>query len=101
MSLQRPLTIVILKTLAGAAALGALAYGAAVAATRSGLLPRGPLRTGVAVAVGGLVAMALIALLFKRAARRADANLLDPASELTTLTFPPTRSPRPRLNRAK
>ena len=96
---QRPVTI--LKTLAGALALGALAHGSAAAATGSGLLARGPLRTGALIALCLVAALALVRTLLKMAARRADANLLDPASELTTLTFPPTRSQRPRMHRAK
>jgi hypothetical protein len=97
--LQRPMTI--LKTLAGAAALGALAHGSAAAASTEGLLARGPLRTGALIALCVVAALALVRTLLKMAARRSDANLLDPASELTTLTFPPTRSQRPRLDRAK
>ena len=96
--LQRPTTI--LKTLAGAAALG-VAHGSAAAASTHGLLTRGPLRTGAVIALCLVAALALVRALLKMAARRADANLLDPASELTTLTFPPTRSQRPRLDRAK
>lgn len=97
MSLQQsPMTLAILKkTLAGAAAMAALAHGPATAAEATGLFTRGPLRTTAAVAFGGLALVAMVRVLLRLMARRADSNQLDPASELTTLTFPPTRSPRP------
>ncbi|MDB5958576.1 MAG: hypothetical protein JWP60_5184 [Ramlibacter sp.] len=97
MSLQQsPMTQAILKkTLAGAAAMAALAHGPAAAAQATGLLARGPLRTTAVVAFGGLALLAMVRVLLRLMARRADSNQLDPASELTTLTFPPTRNPRP------
>ncbi len=95
---QRPVTLSIPKTLTGAAA---LTYGAAVAAKTTDLLARGPLRTGAVVGLAVLAVLALVRVLLKLATRRADPNMLDPASELTTLTFPPTRNTRPRVRRAK
>ena len=96
---QRPTTPAILKARYGAAAMAALAHGPAGAAQAGGLLARGPLRITAAVALVALAVVALAVILVKLLARRADSKQLDPASELTTLTFPPSRSPRP--NRAK
>lgn len=98
---QRPQTFLTLKTLYGAAATGVLAHGSAAASTGHGLLAGGVLRTGVAIVLALVAALVLVRLLLKMAARRADPNLLDPASELTTLTFPPSRTTRSRVQRAK
>ena len=96
-----PVNIVTLKTLAGLAALAGPACGLAAEARAGSLLTPGPLRTAAAVVLGGLVASGVVRLLVKLSSRRSESNLLDPASELTTLTFPPTRNTRPRLHRAK
>jgi len=98
---QRPQTLLTLKTLYGAAACCVLAHGSAGAATHSGLLPRGPLRAGLAIVLAVVAGLVLVRVLLKIASRRTDPNLLDPASELTTLTFPPSRNARPRVQRAK
>ena len=98
---QSPTSPAFLKTLYGAATLAALTHGPAAAAQAGGLLARGPVRITAALALVALAAVAVLAILVKRAARRADPNELDPASELTTLTFPPSRNARPRMHRAK
>src|ERR1700749_4157949 len=102
MSQPRPLTIVTRKTLAASAAFASVvAHGAPVAEKTTSLFDRGPLRMGAAVVLGLLAAIALVRMMLKLAARRADSNLLDPASELTTLTFPPSPHSPPRLHRSK
>src|SRR4051812_37198897 len=87
--------------LAGLAALGGLACVVAAVLMLAGALPGRPTRllTVAGLAVGLLYACVR---LLQRVSRQPDANQLDPASELTTLTFPPnSRLDRPRLSRAK
>jgi hypothetical protein len=89
---------VLFKTLAGLAALGGLACLLAAAMMALGTLAASAVRVlGAALGAGTLLWTCLRLL---RVAQQADPDRLDPASELTTLTFPPhSRLDRPRLHR--
>ncbi len=78
-----------LKALAALVALGLLLALAAATLMTVGTLGRNPVRLLVAAVATVALALALVRLL-QEARRRSDPNRLDPASELTTLTFPPT-----------
>jgi hypothetical protein len=91
----------LIKVLLTATAGGVVAMLCVAAMMGSGALPRtGTGLLGLAVGTGLLV-LALLLLLMELAAAR-DAASLDPAHELSTLTFPPLRSgARARLTRVK
>ena len=80
---------VFLKALAVLTAVGLLLAVAAATLMTGGTLGRNPVRLLVAALATLGLALALVRLL-QETRRRSDPNLLDPASELTTLTFPPT-----------
>jgi len=89
------------RIFAGLAALGILACLAAAALMAMGVLPRSTGRMILFLGGAAAVVLALLRLVLAIAARRAEADLIAPPSELTTLTFPPSvHFDRPRLQRA-
>jgi hypothetical protein len=101
MSRPRSTKSLVLKVLALAVAVAALACLAAVALAGWGLLPRNTARTW-SIAVGSVGLLLLGARVLQSTWRRAGRDQLSPASELSTLTFPPmSRLDRPRVQRLK
>jgi hypothetical protein len=87
----------VLRSLALLAVGAALACVAAIALVGWGLLPRNAARS-LSVVVGSVGLLLLGARVLQSTWRRTGGNQLDPATELSTLTFPPaSRLDRPRL----